>query len=178
MLGCEEWRADEKLVQNIWQEVVKIAELDPNTPMPQVVFLKNSERGVNGRCYLQEKRAEIYLGSIYNTIWAQRSVHGRYGAAYGYDISYKEGEALVYDTVGHEMLHYALFLKLVPTNEHHRLMKENGYLLLVISYINDYFDINSGFKSDRNGCQEDITMRSLGLGIEKDAEKAAKLAKK
>ncbi|MDP3729479.1 MAG: hypothetical protein Q8R26_01850 [bacterium] len=161
--GCDEWKADEKLVSNIWQEVVKITELNPDTPMSRIVFLQTSPPGAHGRFYLQNKKAEIYLGSIYRTIWRQRDAYDKYGFVYGKNISYKEGEALVYNTVAHEMLHYALYLKGVPSNDHHRQMKEKGYLLSVIGYINDYFKINAGFKSHRNGWQEDISMQSLDI---------------
>jgi len=180
MLGCEEWKADEKLVQNIWQEVVKTTELNPDTPMPQIIFLKSSPPDAKGRFYFQEKRAEIYLGSILRSIWQQKNAyaHKKSGAAYGSNISYIEGRALVYNTVAHEMLHYALYLKGVPVKDQHRQMKEKGYLLLAIGYINDYFKINDGFKSNQNGYQEDITMRSLAKGIEQDTEEIAKLAKR
>ena len=159
MLGwCEEWKPNEQLLQNTWKEMLKITELNPDTPMPQIVFLKSSPPGVQGRCYFQDKKIEIYLGSIRNSIWAQRN-------------AYKK-------IVVHEMLHYALYLKGVPTRHQHREMKEKGYLLPVIGYINDCFKINANFKAHREGYQEDLSMRSLELGIEKDTEAVAKLAKR
>jgi hypothetical protein len=175
--GCNE-QVDEVLVQNIWQEVVKITELNPDTPMPEIVFLKSSPPDAQGRFYFQEKRAEIYLGSIIRTIWAERTAYEKSGGTCGSNISYTEGKALVYDTVAHEMLHYALYLKGVQVRDQHRQMKEKRYLLPVIGYINDYFKINTSFKSHENGYQQDISMRSLKLGIEHDTEEIAKLAKR
>ena len=59
MLGwCEEWKPNEQLLQNTWKEMLKITELNPDTPMPQIVFLKSSPPGVQGRCYFQDKKIE------------------------------------------------------------------------------------------------------------------------
>ncbi|MBI3046382.1 MAG: hypothetical protein HYY86_02505 [Candidatus Harrisonbacteria bacterium] len=168
--GCEEWKSDEQLIQNIWKEAVKITEIDPNTPMPQVIFLKKTEPKALGKFFYEYNKAEIYLGSITEFIWKAQDAYQKSDGTSGYDFSHKEIEASVYNTVAHEMLHGALYLKDVPGNLHHRQMKEKGYLLPVLSYINDYFKINDGFKSHRNGYHVNLSMQSLTKAIDEDEE--------
>ena len=165
--GCEEWKADEKLVQNIWQEVVKITELNPDTPMPQVVFLKKRDRKAFGKFYPQDKKIEIYLWSIRDYIWV--CITKDYISPY--HLSYGEGEAFIYDTVAKLMLYEALNQQMVPQNYWNRRIKEKGYLLSLIQYTNDYLKINAPFKPPRNGNQEYISMKLLDLQIELEIER-------
>lgn len=168
--GYGEWKPDEKLLQNIWKEVVKITEIAPNTPMHTVVFLeKNDPENFEKFIFKDNKgKIEVYLGSINEVVWDERMVYQKSRGARGCDISHKEKEALIYSMTAHGMEHSALHRKRVPSNLHHRQMKEKGYFLPVLNYINDYFKINAGFKSNRNGCQVDISMRSLEKAIKID----------
>ena len=85
---------------------------------------------------------------------------------------------MVYDVVAHEMCHNALFLKLVDRNLHHRQMRDGVCLKATISYINDYFEINSSLKPHQDSCRRKLEMNSLNKGVEEDTEEIAKTKKK
>jgi len=177
----KEWKSDEQLIQNIWKEVVKITEIEPNTPMPKIEFLKNADPEAYERFYgkdRKDRKIETYLGSIWETISEMQDAYDKSGAAYGCNINYKEREAFIYSAMAHGMLHDSLWLKRVPKNSHHRQMKEKGYFLSVSSYINDYFKINTAFKSNRNGCQVKILMKSLDIAIKNDEKEISEQKKK
>ena len=171
-----EWEPDEILLQNIWKEAVRITEIDPNAPPPKIEFLERNDPENLGMFFPEypEHRIEIYLGGVTEIIWRVRGIYQRSGGTRGCDMSYIEGMAYIYNSPAHEMLHSALEHKgVLGTLEQHRQMKEK-YLLPILSYINDYFKINAGFKSNRNGCQVDLSMKSLEKTISND-EKRTKL---
>lgn len=178
--GCKEWEPDEKLIQNIWKEVMKITAIDPNTPMPEILFLKKIDPEAKGRFIAKnskEKKIEVYLGSIFEDAWRNQDAYDKSYGTRGYNFSHKDVQALIYGVIAHEICHYALWLKRVPKNLHHRQMKEKNYLLPVLSYINGYFKINAGFKSDQNGYHVDIAMKCLERAIEIDEEEISKQKK-
>lgn len=164
LAGCEEKEIDQVLVDNIWQEVMKVAELPRDTPKPVIEFINDKdimgERAL-GRYYWSTRKAEIYLSQILEYIWNLRGQYSKYGAAYGYDISYTEGEALLYNTVAHEMLHYALHVR-GETERQHNIMKDRQYLSKVIDVISDHFKI------PHEGWAKYLSLSFLDYGIYKD----------
>ena len=162
--GCEEWKTDQTLLNGLWKKTVEITGLPTETPMPKTEFLPSydpEKKGMLGRCYYYDsnQRLEIYLQEGINNIWKYRD--GRYG--YGYrDVNYKEGEALIYSTAAHEMLHYALFLQNLDGRYHHKAMQELGYLEKLVDFISQYFQINP------NGLQKEIALQRLAEGISND----------
>lgn len=166
LAGCEEKEINQVLVDNIWQEVVKVATLPENTPKPVIEFIHDNDtlkENAHGRYYWGSRKAEIYLGQISQTVWSNRDRYHKYGAAYGVDISYREGEALIYNTVAHEMFHYALHVR-GEIESQHRIMKDRQYLSRVIDIISDHF------KLPREGWAKHLSLSFLDYGISKDEE--------
>lgn len=157
---------------------MKITELNTDMPMPQITFLDRSEPGALGAFFPQDKNVEIYLGSIRNSTWQFRESYDKSNGRRGCDVSYEDGKVRIYDTTAHEMIHYALYLKGVPLDRHHRQMKEKAYLLPIIGHISNHFKINTGFESKENGCHAYLAMLSLEAGIDLDEKMTAEQAEK
>ncbi len=163
--GCEEWKADQALVENIWKKTVEVTSLPAETPMPRVEFLPvydpKKERAL-GRCYYggNDGRLEIYLKGIVSNIWKCRDRGG-------WNISYKEGEVITYAVMAHEMLHHALFLKGVTVYRQHKAMQELGYMEKMVDFISQCFQIHP------DGYQKEFTLKGLGAGVRKDEKSLA-----
>ncbi|MBI4992233.1 MAG: hypothetical protein HZB99_03375 [Candidatus Harrisonbacteria bacterium] len=168
--NCKEKEIDQQLIDHIWQEVMKIAELPPDTPKPVIEFINGNDvmgEKAHGRYYWNGRKAEIYIGQLMEYIWNSRDRYGKYGAAYGYDISYYEAEALLYNTVAHEMLHYAIHVR-EETTQQHRIMRDRQYLSKVIDVISDHFKLH------HDGLAKYLSLQFLDYGIYKDEKTEGK----
>ena len=86
----EEWKSDEQLIQNIWKEVVKITEINPNTPIPPIIFLEETDPKALGRFLVENNKVKIkiFLGSIQKLVKNARDVYQQSGGTHGYGIGH------------------------------------------------------------------------------------------
>ena len=73
----EEWKPDEVLLKNLWKEVKKITEINPNTPKPPLIFNEkiDPEKKALGRFSVKDRKMkmEIFIGSIQKLINLMRN---------------------------------------------------------------------------------------------------------
>ena len=124
---------DSKLIDDIWEKIIQISEIDPDTAKPKIDF-SNSYAPANqkylGRYYPENQKIEIYPLQIYGLLWAWREKHPYYS------IGYVQGEAFFYSVIAHEMFHYALHIR-GETIGQHQIMKDRKYTEQALNFIND-----------------------------------------
>ncbi|MBI4992232.1 MAG: hypothetical protein HZB99_03370 [Candidatus Harrisonbacteria bacterium] len=86
LASCDEEQVDTVLVQDTWKKILKLTDLPPNTPLPEIVFLKEDfyyqllmrdceqyENGKKTRCeknrQVIESRASAVLGQPANNLY-------------------------------------------------------------------------------------------------------------
>ncbi|MBI3046026.1 MAG: hypothetical protein HYY86_00565 [Candidatus Harrisonbacteria bacterium] len=142
---------------------------DPEAEWKRVEELKKSNKKEWNKC--RKKIKTTALGIYYyhcQTIWICLNNTNKYhwewtSGSGGLSLGLKEKEAAFYNTIAHELLHHALFLKGIK-RENHRIMKEEGYLEKVIDVISRHLDL------PLNGLQKEISMESLERGIQLDRD--------
>lgn len=175
IVGCDEVTIDNTFVENIWQEVKKVTELDSSLPMPQIDFKDFSTENYNllGIYSPTDQHIEIYLKCILTSIWRHRSLYmdNDYFRLRNVNINERQGEALIYNTIAHEMLHHAITLKEGEV-WNHKIMKDRGYLQLVLIFISRHFELSP------EDIQQTMSLELLDYAIRLDTEKERPLTKK
>lgn len=173
LAGCNDnITIDQALVEKIWEEVKTITQIDPDTTF-NIRFLDWSPDGTQdtfGR-YLGDGTIEIYLQANLKRVWQHRyyywhsndysSTGNKFPSIYFYNINEKEAEAILYNTIAHELLHYALHVKGEATDQH-KIMRDRGYLKQAANFISDYFQLS------RDGIQQVKSLECLNRSVERD----------
>lgn len=139
-------------------EQKRIAELKKNNKKEWKKCRKYAKSDALGVYYYPRRTISIYLDNINNYHWQWKL------SPSNLSLSSKEEEAAFYNTVAHELLHHALFLKGVPLKNHHKIMKESGYMEKMIDLISAHFNL------PLNGLQKEISLQSLERGIQLDED--------
>lgn len=167
MCGCEEWKTDEQLVKDIWQEAQKIAGCDWCTLMPKVMFFKKKPSffpDSMGICDTGTRRIGIFLDRHTDYIWRAREAYQKSRSMDGCDVSHEGEIAVIYGTVGHEMLH-AMYDETCGSHcDQHRMMKESGNLMALTNFISQRLKL----PEESRVCVGELHMRALLRGIEED----------
>jgi len=110
--------------------------------------------GALGRIFFKDKRIEIYTEEIEDNFSYYQRFKNKWFR--------KEEKVYPYGTILHELLHYALWIKGVPVDEQHLIMKNKNYFERGLDSISDQLG------SPRNGPHKEMHLKSLTIGIEDD----------